>query len=235
MLAKEASRGRQPRRRTSSSASLSHELRTPLTPVLAAIGLLENDPHLPPEMREQVSMIRRNIETEARLVDDLLDVTRIARGKMQLHFEVVDAHAVAAQRVDDVPDRDRRQGPGGDAGAAAKDYHVWADSGAAPAGLLNLLSNAVKFTPEERHDHRLARPTTTPGTLEIEVSDTGIGIEPERAAATVQRVRAGRASVHDAVRRAGAGAVDRAIAGRDARRNDQAHSEACGQRRSRSR
>src|SRR6185295_1590851 len=74
---------------------LSHELRTPLTPVLAAIGYLESDPSVTPEdLQEQIAMIRRNVETEARLVDDLLDVTRISRGKLQLHFEVVDAHSV---------------------------------------------------------------------------------------------------------------------------------------------
>src|SRR5437016_3484011 len=70
---------------------LSHELRTPLTPVLGAISLIEHNPLISPEdLREQMMMIRRNIETEARLVDDLLDLTRIARGKMQLHFEVID-------------------------------------------------------------------------------------------------------------------------------------------------
>ena len=60
---------------------LSHELRTPLTPVLGVIGMLERDMALPPHVLDQVQMIRRNVETEARLVDDLLDLTRIARAR----------------------------------------------------------------------------------------------------------------------------------------------------------
>jgi len=73
---------------------LSHELRTPLTPALAVIGILERDASLAEPVRRQIEMVRRNVETEARLVDDLLDLTRIARGKLSLHPEAVDAHAV---------------------------------------------------------------------------------------------------------------------------------------------
>src|SRR5688572_5034252 len=79
---------------------LSHELRTPLTPVLAAVSFLANNPAVTvEELRGHPDMIRRNVETEARLVDDLLDLTRIARGKIRLHFEVADAHAVARNAV----------------------------------------------------------------------------------------------------------------------------------------
>src|SRR5213075_3219879 len=73
-------------------AMLSHELRTPLTPVLASALALENEPELPSDIHESLQMIRRNVELEARLIDDLLDLTRIDRGKVQLNFEVVDAH-----------------------------------------------------------------------------------------------------------------------------------------------
>src|SRR2546430_2539058 len=72
----------------------SDELRTPLTPVLAAINLIEQDITIPPQLIDHLRMMRRNVETEARLVDDLLDITRIARGKVELHREVVDAHSV---------------------------------------------------------------------------------------------------------------------------------------------
>src|SRR5947209_16117913 len=70
-------------------AVLSHELRTPLTPVLTTVQELETDPRLPAEMQSAVQMIRRNVELEARLIDDLLDLTRIAKGKLQLSFAVV--------------------------------------------------------------------------------------------------------------------------------------------------
>ena len=75
-------------------AMLSHELRTPLTPVLASALELENEPDVRQDVRESLQMIRRNVELEARLIDDLLDLTRIDRGKVQLNFEIVDAHTL---------------------------------------------------------------------------------------------------------------------------------------------
>ncbi|PYV71605.1 MAG: hybrid sensor histidine kinase/response regulator, partial [Acidobacteria bacterium] len=75
-------------------AMLSHELRTPLTPVLASAFALENEQALPENIRESLQMIHRNVELEARLIDDLLDLTRISKGKVQLNFEVVNAHTL---------------------------------------------------------------------------------------------------------------------------------------------
>src|SRR5881227_2601893 len=71
-------------------AMLSHELRTPLTPVLASALALESEQALPKDIHESLQMIRRNVELEARLIDDLLDLTRIDQGKVQLNFEVLD-------------------------------------------------------------------------------------------------------------------------------------------------
>src|SRR4051812_1269493 len=72
-------------------AMLSHELRTPLTPVLTSVLELENEPALSADVRESLQMIRRNVELEARLIDDLLDLTRISKGKVRLSLEQVDA------------------------------------------------------------------------------------------------------------------------------------------------
>src|SRR5438046_8209230 len=69
-------------------AMLSHELRTPLTPVLASALSLEQEKNSPEDMRESLQIIRRNVELEARLIDDLLDLTRISKGQVQLNFEV---------------------------------------------------------------------------------------------------------------------------------------------------
>jgi len=156
---------------------LSHELRTPLTPVLAAISLLERDRTVTGDLAESVAMIRRNVETEARLVDDLLDLTRIARGKVRLHFEVVDAHAVIRNVVAMLqPDIDAKSLTVS-VSLHAKRHHVWADPGRFQQVVLNLVSNAVKFTPA---DGAVAlRSSNENGTVKIEVSDTGIGIEPE--------------------------------------------------------
>ncbi|MBV9618861.1 MAG: HAMP domain-containing protein, partial [Verrucomicrobia bacterium] len=75
-------------------AIVSHELRTPLTPALAAAAMLEGDPTTSPQMRKDLSVIRRNIEVEARLIDDLLDITRIVRGKLELRRQVVDVRSL---------------------------------------------------------------------------------------------------------------------------------------------
>ena len=79
-------------------AILSHELRTPLTPVLAAVAMLEDDQNVPPHILREMEMIRRNIEVEARLIDDLLDVTGIIRGKLELNRQAVDVRSLARAR-----------------------------------------------------------------------------------------------------------------------------------------
>ena len=73
-------------------ALLSHELRNPLSPVIAMVGELEARAPHDPNVRQPLAVIRRNVELEARLIDDLLDVTRIAKGKLQLSFEVTSIH-----------------------------------------------------------------------------------------------------------------------------------------------
>src|SRR5439155_3951047 len=80
-------------------AVLSHELRTPLTPLLLVAQYLEKRP-LPEEIRADIEIIRRNAELEARLIDDLLDLTRIARGKLELRHEPVDVQTVIEHALD---------------------------------------------------------------------------------------------------------------------------------------
>jgi PAS domain S-box-containing protein len=156
---------------------LSHELRTPLTPVLAAISMMEEDKSAPPQFADQVAMIRRNVETEARLVDDLLDLTRIARGKVRLHFEVVDAHAALRDVVAMFARETEEKGLTVAVSLRAKHCHVWADPGRFQQMLLNLLSNAVKFTPPG--GSITLRTSNDNGTVKIEVADTGVGIDLE--------------------------------------------------------
>ena len=85
-------------------AVLSHELRTPLTPALIAVSsLLESKPD--PALLPTLEMIRRNIELEARLIDDLLDLSLIARGRLLLNLEVVDIHQAICTRGGDLPRR----------------------------------------------------------------------------------------------------------------------------------
>ncbi|MBC8105513.1 MAG: MEKHLA domain-containing protein [Anaerolineae bacterium] len=154
---------------------LSHELRTPLTPVLTAITYIESVAEVPPELSEQLGMIRRNIEIEARLVDDLLDVTRIARGKVQLHYEVVDAHAAVRNVVAIFQPEIDEKGLALTLALRAKEFTVWADPGRFQQIFLNLLSNAVKFTPANG-TIAITSSDEKSGRIQIEVSDTGAGI-----------------------------------------------------------
>jgi len=159
-------------------AILSHELRTPLTPVLALVTAVKEEmEHLPAGIRADMEVIHRNVELEARLIDDLLDVTRIAQGKIPLRKEVVDAHAClrSAQAIFE------KEGEAKHLKISLKleahEYFVWADPARLRQVFWNLLSNAIKFTPERG---RIAVRTFNDGPwLKIEVADTGIGIEPE--------------------------------------------------------
>ena len=163
-------------------ATLSHELRTPLTPVLAVVSSLERDERLDELVREELAMIRRNIELEARLIDDLLDLTRITRGKIELHSEVIDLrqvldHALQTCCSPELAARCPRIVTDLDEG----DHRVWGDASRLTQVLWNLLSNAVKFTPAEGTITVRSRrePGEDGGWLRIEIRDDGIGIEPD--------------------------------------------------------
>ena len=156
---------------------LSHELRTPLTPVLAVVNLIEASPDLSTdELFGYLQMIRRNVETEARLVDDLLDVTHISRGKVRLHTEAVDVHTALRGVVAMLQSEIDAKGLEVAFALGAKDRNVWADPGRLQQVVLNLLANAVKFTPP---DGRIAIRTSDEDGIRIEISDTGIGIDPQ--------------------------------------------------------
>ena len=159
-------------------ATLSHELRTPLTPVLATAATLENDPRFA-EVKNELTMIRRNVELEARLIDDLLDLTRIARGKLELHREVTDVHRIVGHAVQICCAGERAAGPlHVRLDLAAGEPRVWADASRLTQVFWNLLNNAVKFTPAE--GTITVRSEIGPdGVLTVEVADTGMGIEPE--------------------------------------------------------
>jgi HAMP domain-containing protein/signal transduction histidine kinase/ActR/RegA family two-component response regulator len=159
-------------------AMLSHELRTPLTPVLASALELENEPDVRPDVRESLQMIRRNVELEARLIDDLLDLTRIDRGKVQLNFEVVDADMLLQNALEICrPEIDRKHlRPS--LNLSAKRVHMRADPARLQQIFWNLINNAVKFTPP---NGQITITTTNDSAekLRVEIADSGMGIEPE--------------------------------------------------------
>src|SRR5436305_4519085 len=127
-------------------AMLSHELRTPLTPVLASVATLEHEIGLPETMQESLQLIRRNVELEARLIDDLLDLTRISRGKVQLSFEVVDAHTLLQNALEICQADIDRKHLALRLDLTAHKFHLRADPARLQQIFRNLINNEVKFT-----------------------------------------------------------------------------------------
>ncbi|HEV8578768.1 MAG TPA: MASE1 domain-containing protein [Thermoanaerobaculia bacterium] len=157
-------------------ASLSHELRTPLTPVLAVVSALEGDERVHPNLRRPLDLVRRNVELEARLIDDLLDLTRIVRGKLELRPEVIDARRVIEHTVEICCRGETAGGLWVVTDLAAEDHRIWADPSRLTQVLWNLLSNAVKFTPAG--GTITVRSWNEGDRLVLQVSDTGVGIDP---------------------------------------------------------
>jgi PAS domain S-box-containing protein len=162
-------------------AALSHELRTPLTPVLAVVSyLVKQTSLLPRELRGEIEMIQRNVELEARLIDDLLDITRISNGKLELSPEVTDAH-VTVRDAFEICAQDIR----------VKNLHIGLELGATQHCLLadpvrlhqvfwNVINNAVKFTPGGGSIF-IRSQNDSAGNFILYVTDSGIGFEPEEA------------------------------------------------------
>jgi PAS domain S-box-containing protein len=159
-------------------AVLSHELRTPLTPALAAASYLAEHENLLPEFREEVTAIWRNVQLEARLIDDLLDVTRITRGKIELRREAVDAHGLLRNAVK-IAHKDMLEKEIElvlDFHATA--FHVWADPVRIQQVFWNVLNNAVKFS--SKGGRIVLRSFNDDGKFALEITDAGIGIELEQ-------------------------------------------------------
>jgi PAS domain S-box-containing protein len=153
---------------------LSHELRTPLTPALfAASRLLEQD--MPEPARRLGELIKRNIQSEARLIDDLLDVSRIERGCLDLSLGPVDMHATVREALEMSRPLVGKKEIGLRSSLNAVRYHVNGDAGRLRQVVSNLLTNAIKFTDggsievDTRNDES--------GNVLISVRDTGIGLD----------------------------------------------------------
>lgn len=163
-------------------AALSHELRTPLTPALAAVSYLEdNAAKLPPEFAEDVQLIKRNVKLQARLIDDLLDLTRITRGKVHLDLESCDAHLVIRNAIETASSAIAAKKLKLSTKLHAKEHYILAECIRLQQVFWNLINNAVKFTPP---GGQIAISTSNDerGRFRFEITDNGIGIEPKRMA-----------------------------------------------------
>jgi two-component system CheB/CheR fusion protein len=158
-------------------AALSHELRTPLNPVLMwACATIENE-KLDPEVRDGLRMICRNVEMEARLIDDLLDLTRVARGKLKLELQPCAADALLQHAMEIVRSQFRAKNLRIRTELAASNHRILADPTRIEQVFWNLLNNAQKFTPAGG-EIAVRSYDAAPGVVAFEVSDTGRGIDP---------------------------------------------------------
>jgi signal transduction histidine kinase len=168
-------------------AIVSHELRTPLTPILGGIYMLRNEAHDERIFAKALDLIERNAKTQVKLVDDLLDISRIISGKLKLNIEAVDLAAVIQSAVEIVR-------PAGDAKGIQIDVRlgelngpISGDADRIQQIVWNLLANSVKFTPTGGRITVELFETTTHA--EIRVTDTGIGIHADFLPHVFERFR----------------------------------------------
>ncbi|MGI8436073.1 MAG: ATP-binding protein [Chthoniobacterales bacterium] len=175
-------------------ALLSHELRNPLSPVIAMVGELEAIAPDTPEVHRALEVIRRNVELEARLIDDLLDVTRIAKGKLQLSPETVSVHEILQRAYEICREEIVAKPLGIEFRLRAEHPYVDGDPARLQQVFWNLIKNSVKFTPAHG---RIVLETFNPAPerIEIRISDTGIGIDAAKIDKIFNAFEQGQSSI----------------------------------------
>jgi PAS domain S-box-containing protein len=159
-------------------AMLSHELRTPLTPVLATLNLWEASEDVPDALQPDVQMLRRSIEMEARIIDDLLDLTRIARGMLSFSPERTDVHTMLnfllGLSQSEVQNKDLNV----ELQLNAARHEVQTDAARLQQVIWNILRNAIKFTDTGGHI-TISTANDSVNNIDIAIRDDGIGMTPE--------------------------------------------------------
>jgi signal transduction histidine kinase len=168
------------RRKTEFLAVLSHELRNPLAPISNAIRLLEQAPGGSEQALRAKAVIHRQTRHLTRLVDDLLDLTRISKGKIELKLELVDLRELVRRTRDDHRATFGERGVELRLDEPAGPVFVRGDGTRLAQVLGNLLHNAAKFTPAGGVTH--VSVSTVAGRAEIRVCDSGLGIDAAQLA-----------------------------------------------------
>jgi signal transduction histidine kinase len=175
-------------------ALLSHELRNPLSPVIAMVSELEASTPRSAKLWRALEVIRRNVELEARLIDDLLDVTRIAKGKLQLTLETVDVHEILRRANEICRDDMERKKIEPRFELNAHEVYVEGDPARLQQIFWNLIKNSVKFTPA-RGSITVSTSNSGPSEIEIRVTDSGIGIESDKIGKIFNAFEQGQTSI----------------------------------------
>ena len=173
-------------------ATVSHELRTPLNSILGWSQIVAGGEADHATVRQGLAAIERNALAQARLIDDLLDMSRIASGLLRLDMQYVDLRAVLTAAVDTVRPAAESKGITLECGFDEGIGIVRGDPTRLPQVAWNLLSNAVKFT--SRGGTVRVAVTGAPDHVRVTVSDTGQGIAPEFLPYVFERFRQADAS-----------------------------------------
>lgn len=165
------------RRKDEFLAMLSHELRNPLAPIVNAVHLLGSQPDGHPLQQRARAIIERQVTQLTRLVDDLMDVSRVSTGRVQLHLDNVSMRGVVERAVEAV--RHLLDERGHELGVSLPPEPIWlhADAARLEQVVVNLLANAAKYT--ERGGHIWLSVQQQGNDCVLRVRDTGIGIAPE--------------------------------------------------------
>ncbi len=157
---------------------LSHELRTPLTPVLATLNLWETSEEVPQMLQPDVRMLRRSIELEARIIDDLLDLTRIARGMLSFSPENTDVHALLDFLIGLSQSEFQEKELKINLQLEAARHHVYTDAARLQQVFWNILRNAIKFS-DPNGMITVTSSNDSEHQLVIKIRDAGIGMTEE--------------------------------------------------------
>jgi len=156
---------------------VSHELKTPLAAMRTSAQVLEAADIATETKREMLDIILRNVDRQTNLVNDLLDLSRIESGRMELKIESVSLDSVIADSIESVKQAASEEGIKLDVELPESLASVKGDREKLTQVVINLLNNAIKFTPRSGEITIKARELN--GQVEVKVSDTGIGIPPE--------------------------------------------------------
>jgi PAS domain S-box-containing protein len=173
-------------------ATLSHELRTPLSAILGWSQVLQRREFGREELLKAVQTIERNARVQAQLIEDLLDMSRIASGKLRLDVQPVEPAALAEAAVQTLRPAAEAKGIRLETVLDPFAGPVSGDPGRLQQVILNLLSNAIKFTPKDGRVQVLLQRAAS--NIEIVVADSGIGIRPEFLGHVFERFRQADAS-----------------------------------------
>ncbi|MGN6369708.1 MAG: ATP-binding protein [Phycisphaerae bacterium] len=173
-------------------ATLSHELRTPLNAILGWSQILSRGPIDPEDLRDGLDTIARNARSQAQIIEDLLDMSRIISGKVRLNLQQVSLAGIAEQAIQSVRPSAETKGLHLSSDIQPGATTISGDPGRLQQVVWNLLTNALKFTPRDGDVHLRIR--TIGSQVELSVTDTGEGIDPAFLPHVFERFRQADAS-----------------------------------------